>query len=958
MGRTAGIRYGPRPIDLDILFYGDQTVDTDTLRIPHERIWERPFVLGPLTDVLGHDTENNDVARFWHDSSGFSGGIFEAWEKKKSGPGGIMRRVLPVAGELRDWCGKTWVMGVLNLNPDSFSDRGKFADVKSAVDRARLILADGADIIDIGAQSTRPMAEKLSPEQELSRLISVLDVVVDLPEIEGKLISVDTFYSEVASEAAKHGANIVNDVSGGRLDPDMHKVVAGLEIPYVAMHIRGDPSTMQNSENLSYGDVCADVARELFNGLKYIRGEIGKRRLAVSRVPLLLGVSRKRFLGEICSQPNAAQRDAATVACVAAGVFGGANIVRVHNVRDNRDVVRIWMWYQLPEFSEFEIIDKDLIFFICYEYPYTRFDKQFTWYNVAIKCATITPDEARVEEFGLKSMWKSPQLVCSSKFQISKKLALMMIRSVKQQITADDIDFELSGARIACSRYHIEFNFRATATLSNPRGIECSTSKPSWNRMHTQSLDMAAAAVSLSSADAEKLAALKSDVATLNQISENEKSGFINLVARYLSGEAQHVEWSKIQTPTDEVVVPYDTLAPVPEDAAETKKLLDKLVVLKLNGGLGTTMGCTGPKSVIEVRNGLTFLDLIVIQIETLNAKYGCNVPLLLMNSFNTHDDTLKIVEKYAKSNIDIHTFNQSQYPRLVVEDFKPLPSKGNTSKDGWYPPGHGDVFPSLKNSGKLDALLSQGKEYVFVANSDNLGAVVDLSILPNQQLVTPKTLADVKGGTLISYEGKVQLLEIAQVPDEHVNEFKSIEKFKIFNTNNLWVNLKAIDRLVQGDSLKMEIIPNPKEVDGVKVLQLETAAGAAIKFFDHAIGINVPRSRFLPVKATSDLLLVQSDLYTLSDGFVTRNPARSNPANPSIELGPEFKKVANFLSRFKSIPSIIDLDSLKVTGDVWFGTGVTLKGKVTIAAKSGVKLEIPDGAVIADKEINGPEDI
>ncbi|KAK4480061.1 hypothetical protein RD792_013118 [Penstemon davidsonii] len=475
-----------------------------------------------------------------------------------------------------------------------------------------------------------------------------------------------------------------------------------------------------------------------------------------------------------------------------------------------------------------------------------------------------------------------------------------------------------------------------------------------------------AAAATLSNTDAEKLSKLKSDVATLNQISENEKSGFINLVARYLSGEAQHIEWSKIQTPTDEVVVPYDTLTPVPEDPAETKKLLEKLVVLKLNGGLGTTMGCTGPKSVIEVRNGLTFLDLIVIQIETLNAKYGCNVPLLLMNSFNTHDDTLKIVEKYANSNIDIQTFNQSQYPRLVVDDFSPLPSKGNAGKDAWYPPGHGDVFPSLMNSGKLDALLSQGKEYVFVANSDNLGAVVDLKILnhlinnKNEYCmeVTPKTLADVKGGTLISYEGKVQLLEIAQVPDEHVNEFKSIEKFKIFNTNNLWVNLQAIKRLVQGDALKMEIIPNPKEVDGVKVLQLETAAGAAIRFFDHAIGINVPRSRFLPVKATSDLLLVQSDLYTLSDGFVTRNPARANPANPSIELGPEFKKVASFLSRFKSIPSIIDLDILKVSGDVWFGSGITLKGKVTIAAKSGVKLEIPDGAVIADKEINGPEDI
>ncbi|PKI54432.1 hypothetical protein CRG98_025219 [Punica granatum] len=377
-------------------------------------------------------------------------------------------------------------------------------------------------------------------------------------------------------------------------------------------------------------------------------------------------------------------------------------------------------------------------------------------------------------------------------------------------------------------------------------------------------------------------------------------------------------------------------------------------------------MGCTGPKSVIEVRNGLTFLDLIVIQIENLNNTYKCNVPLLLMNSFNTHDDTMKIVEKYSNSNVEIHTFNQSQYPRLVVDDFMPLPCKGHTGKDGWYPPGHGDIFLSLMNSGKLDALLSQGKEYVFIANSDNLGAVVDLKILNHLvsnrneycMEVTPKTLADVKGGTLISYEGKVQLLEIAQVPDEHVSEFKSIEKFKIFNTNNLWVNLKAIKRLVEAEALKMEIIPNPKEVDGVKVLQLETAAGAAIRFFDNAIGINVPRSRFLPVKATSDLLLVQSDLYNLVDGFVVQNKARVNPANPSIELGPEFKKVGNFLSRFKSIPSIIELDSLKVSGDVWFGAGITLKGKVTISAKPGVKLEIPDGSVLENKEINGPKDL
>ncbi|KAH8511522.1 hypothetical protein H0E87_008916 [Populus deltoides] len=164
---------------------------------------------------------------------------------------------------------------------------------------------------------------------------------------------------------------------------------------------------------------------------------------------------------------------------------------------------------------------------------------------------------------------------------------------------------------------------------------------------------------------------------------------------------ARRVEWSKIQTPTDEVVVPSDTLESAREDPEETKKLFDKLVVLKVNG----------------VCNGLTFLDLIVIQIENLNNKYGCSVPLFLMNPFNTHDDTQKIIEKHSNSNIEIHTFNQSQYPRLVADDFVPMPSKGHTDKDGWYRPGHGDVFPSLKNSGKLDALLSRGKEYVFVAN-------------------------------------------------------------------------------------------------------------------------------------------------------------------------------------------------------------------------------------------------
>ncbi|KAL4310086.1 hypothetical protein GQ457_01G051370 [Hibiscus cannabinus] len=475
---------------------------------------------------------------------------------------------------------------------------------------------------------------------------------------------------------------------------------------------------------------------------------------------------------------------------------------------------------------------------------------------------------------------------------------------------------------------------------------------------------------------------------SLSQLSEKEKNGFIKLVSRYLtSGEAQHVEWSEIRSQLYDVTWPshYVELDPISEDPAETKKLLDKLVVLKLNGGLGTTMGCTGPISLISVRSGFTFLDLFVAQIQNLNMKYGCNVPLVLMNSFNTHDDTMKSVELYSNTNVTVHMFNQSisspgcgrfysiplQRPAWqgwMVDFLSSLFATFslNLVTPLWYPPGHGDLFQSLMNSGKLDAFLAEGKEYVFVANSDNLGATVDLKILKylikNKyeycMEVTPKTLADVKGGTLISYHGKSKLLEIAQVPVAHVYEFKSMDEFIAFNTNNLWVSLKAIKRLVEADALNMEIIPNPKEVNGVEVIQLETAAGAAIRYFDNTRTFNVPRSRFLPVKATSDLLLVQSDLYTLVDGYFSRNAARAELSNPSIELGPEFNKVSNFLSRFKSIPSIISLDRLSVSGDVWFGANIVLKGKVKIAAKEGVKLEIPDGAVLENKEINGPEDL
>lgn len=258
-----------------------------------------------------------------------------------------------------------------------------------------------------------------------------------------------------------------------------------------------------------------------------------------------------------------------------------------------------------------------------------------------------------------------------------------------------------------------------------------------------------------------------------------------------------------------------------------------------------------------------------------------------------------------------------------------------------WYPPGHGDFYQSFQNSGLLDKFLKDGRQYCFISNIDNLGATVDLNILdlllhskPDKENVefvmevTDKTKADVKGGTLIQYEDKLRLLEIAQVPKEHVEDFKSVKTFKFFNTNNLWVKLDAIERVLNRGSLDMEIIVNNKALaNGLNIVQLETAVGAAMKVFDGAIGINVPRSRFLPVKKTSDLLLVMSNLYSLSQGSLVMSPQRMFPTTPLVKLGDNhFAKVKEFLGRFANIPDLIELDHLTVSGDVTFGRGVSLK--------------------------------
>ncbi|KAK2655664.1 hypothetical protein Ddye_008716 [Dipteronia dyeriana] len=415
-------------------------------------------------------------------------------------------------------------------------------------------------------------------------------------------------------------------------------------------------------------------------------------------------------------------------------------------------------------------------------------------------------------------------------------------------------------------------------------------------------------------------------------------------------GEVQKIKSSKNKSEIDQsndavLVVPYDSLEPISEDIAETKILLDKLVVVKLGGALETNMGFGCPKSAIEIHYGLTFLDLIINQIESLNSKYGCKVPLILMDTNKSNDDIQKVLEKYSSSKIDIHSFSQTQQPQ-------PKLFEGQSGRE-LYPSDHGAMFLSLIKVGTLDALLSQGKEYVLVVSSDNAAAVVDPKILDHLiennieycMEVTPITSTNLGNSTINSMQQKFHLLDIARNPAKNPER-----NFEILDAKSLWVNLEAVKRVVDTNALKVEKLSTSKDVDDDQILLQETAAGSAVKLFDNTLGINVPQSRFLPMNSTSDLLLLQSDLYTAVEGCLVRNTARSNPLNPSIELGPEFEKVSDFQSRFKSIPSIIELNSLKVKGDVWFGAGITLKGNVSIVAEPGMKVEIPNGAMLENK--------
>jgi UTP--glucose-1-phosphate uridylyltransferase len=394
--------------------------------------------------------------------------------------------------------------------------------------------------------------------------------------------------------------------------------------------------------------------------------------------------------------------------------------------------------------------------------------------------------------------------------------------------------------------------------------------------------------------------------------------------------------------------------------ATAGQRALNHSVRIVLNGGLGTTMGLTGPKSLIEAKNGKTFLEII------LNQAENSGVQLALMNSFNTQDSTRAALSKLKPYATPLQ-FIQHKFPKIRQQDLAPVTWPQNTEQE-WNPPGHGDVFTALNTSGMLKQLLEKGIQYAFIHNLDNLGARMEESLLGYfaehgfsfMMEVAEKTPADIKGGHLARHHnGRLLLREAAQCPREEIAAFQDITRYNFFNTNNIWINLGSLKTLFEKEhTMNLPMILNPKTVDprnesSPPVFQIETAMGAAISLFDDTTAVRVPRSRFFPVKSCNDLLALRSNCYILGEKNNLRiNPKRlsaSRAATIKIRLDPNFYgKIELLEERFKEgLPSLVNCDSLNIEGDVYFEGDVTIIDSVSIKNSHDSPAVIKKGAVI-----------
>lgn len=370
---------------------------------------------------------------------------------------------------------------------------------------------------------------------------------------------------------------------------------------------------------------------------------------------------------------------------------------------------------------------------------------------------------------------------------------------------------------------------------------------------------------------------------------------------------------------------------------------LKKTVVIKLNGGLGTSMGLDKAKTLLPVRDNKTFLDIMIGQILHTREQTKARLPLIFMNSFRTRSDTTNYIEKHKELQVgDLPVdFLQNSNPKIYVDDLSPA-EWSEAPELEWNPPGHGDVYPALWSSGILRELLKEGFEYAFISNGDNLGATVDAKIAgwfadsgaSFAMEVCRRSVNDRKGGHLAirKTDGRIILRESAQTAPEEMEFFADENLYTFFNTNNIWINLRRLYEVLEETDgvLELPLIRNLKTVDPTnpespEVIQLESAMGSAIEVFEGATAIEVPRSRFMPVKTTNELLLMRSDAFELDADYQLNQKVTELPR---IELDSRYYKfIDDFDTRFTVVPSLKDVTSLKVVGDHTFDTPMHLTG-------------------------------
>jgi UTP--glucose-1-phosphate uridylyltransferase len=414
-----------------------------------------------------------------------------------------------------------------------------------------------------------------------------------------------------------------------------------------------------------------------------------------------------------------------------------------------------------------------------------------------------------------------------------------------------------------------------------------------------------------------------------------------------------------------QTLIPTAELEPAPDvpaldqlPDADPAQALEPVVLIKLNGGLATSMGLHEPKSLIEAREGRSFLEIIIGQTLGLRRRHGIRLPLVLMNSQATRDATARALAEYPEIAVEgvPADFLQSMVPKLDPDTLEPVSWPPDPSLE-FNPPGHGDVYAALRGSGTLATLLEQGFRYAMISNADNLGSMVDARIaghlarerIPFLMEVVQGTEADRKGGHIARRrrDGQLILRETAQTPEDDQESFRDYRRWRYYNTNSLWVDLQALeDTLSAGDGLELPVMVNRKTIDprdsgSPPVLQLETAMGAAIASFAQASLLLVPRTRFAPVKTTDDLLVLRSDVYTLDQDYrVLPRPERAQDL-PYVELDSRYFKLLDEFERRlpEGPPSLREAERLVVHGDVTFGRGVVVQGSVELNAEQPERL-------------------